>query len=481
MHRDLRDWVEGARKLGVLKDVQGADWNLEIGAITDLNVKHKKHVLLFDRITGYPEGHQVLTGSLLDSRRVAFALGLDPNLGNLDLVKILREKVAKAIASAGEFPIHTEADAPLFENTQRGADVDLFSLPAPKWFSDDGGRYLGTADTVVTRDPDSAWINVATYRVMVHDRCTLAIFMEASRHGRMQMQKYFDRGQPCPVAISFGHHPALFVLAGTEVPQGLSEYNVLGGMTGEPYRTVKGPVTGLPIPADSEIAIEGYIHNEPRDEGPFGEFMGYYAGGKAPAPVVKVEALYNRNNPILLGTCAGRPPYDYSYFRCPMRAALIWDILERAGIANVAGVWCHEAGFSRAFTVVSIKQAFAGHARQAGYVACQCRPGAVSGRYVVVVDEDIDPSNLNEVIWAMCSRSDPATTIDLIRESLGTPIDPIADREDGKSILEYTSSRAIIIACKPFGMLNRGQFPRVVEADKKLNERVRKEFLDLFA
>ncbi|MCZ7644870.1 MAG: UbiD family decarboxylase [Planctomycetota bacterium] len=355
-----------------------------------------------------------------------------------------------------------------------------FSLPAPRWFEEDGGRYLGTADTVVTRDPDSPWVNVATYRVMIHDRNTLGIFMEASRHGRLQMQKYFERGQPCPVAISFGHHPSLFLLAGTEVPQGLSEYHVAGAMLGEPYAAVKGPVTGLPLPADSEIAIEGHIVDEPRDEGPFGEFMGYYAGGRSPAPTIKVEALYHRNRPVLLGTCAGRPPYDYSYFRCPMRAALIWDILERAGIANVAGVWCHEQGYSRAFTVVALKQAFAGHARQAGYVACQCRPGAVSGRYVVVVDEDIDPTNLDEVVWAMCSRSDPATGLEIVRETLGTPIDPIAERRDDKSILEYTSSRAIVLACKPFGMLVRNEFPKVVEAGADLRARVRKEFLDLF-
>jgi UbiD family decarboxylase len=164
-----------------------------------------------------------------------------------------------------------------------------------------------------------------------------------------------------------------------------------------------------------------------------------------------------------------------------MRAALIWDILGKAGIEGIKGVWCHPAGYSRAFTVVSVAQMFAGHARMAGYVACQCRPGAVSGRYVVVVDEDIDPSNLQDVVWAMCSRSDPATGIATIRGSLGTPLDPIGDHQPGKNVLEYTSNRAIIFAVKPFGRLLKGEFPRVVEPSPKVKARVLKQWSDILS
>lgn len=476
MQKDLRSWIEEVRKLGILKDVKGADWNLEVGTLTDLNVKSKKHTLLFDSIKGYPEGHRILTGALLDAKRVALTLGLSPALTDVQLVKIIREKLSQALKTIDQFRFRTVEDAPLFENKQTDSKVDLLSLPAPKWFEHDGGRYLGTADTVITRDPDSDWVNVGTYRIMVHSKNRLGILMEGPRHGRMHMQKYFDQGKPCPIAISFGHHPALFLLAGMDVPQGLSEFDMIGAMTGTPYPVVKGPVTGLPIPADSEIAIEGYLVNELADEGPFGEFMGYYAGGTLKAPQIQVKALYHRNQPIILGTCAGRPPYDYSYFRCPIRAGLIWDILEKAGVSNVAGVWCHEAGYSRAFTVVSLKQAYAGHAKQAGYIAAQCRPGAVSGRYVVVVDDDIDPTNLNDVVWAMCSRSDPATCIEIIRETLGTPLDPIAERTPEKKVVEYSSSRGIIIACKPFGMECRGEFPQVISASEVLKERLKKEF-----
>ncbi len=250
-------------------------------------------------------------------------------------------------------------------------------------------------------------------------------------------------------------------------------------MRGEPVRVVRGPITGLPIPADSEIAIEGYIDSEMTDEGPLGEFMGYYAGGKMRNPVLHVEALYMRKDPILLGTCAGKPPYDYSYFRCPIRASLIWNTLESAGISGVKGVWCHEEGYSRAFTVVSIRQMFGGHAVMAGHIASQCRPGAVSGRYTVVVDDDIDPSNIHDVVWAMCSRNDPATGIDIVRNTMGTPLDPISIHKEGKDILEYTSSRAIIIAVKPMEKVIKGTFPEVVKADQETDSRVRTKFQDI--
>jgi UbiD family decarboxylase len=371
-----------------------------------------------------------------------------------------------------EFQPLYKSESPLFANVISGDSVNILELPVPKWFQNDGGRYIGTSDAVITTDPDTGWVNIGTYRIMVHDARTLGILIEGPRHGRMHLQKWFDRGKACPIAVSFGHHPSISIFAGIEVPQGVSEYNFLGAVVGERVPVVRGPVTGLPIPANSEVAIEGYIINEFRQEGPFGEYMGYYSGGATLSPIIKVEAIYFRNDPIMLGTASGKPPYDYSYFRCPLRAALIWDVLEKSGIPNVNGVWCHEAGYSRAFTVVSVKQSYAGHARQTGYVAAQSRAGALGGRYVVVVDDDIDPSNLNDVIWAMCTRTDPSSTIDIIKDTVGTHIDPMVQHEPSKDIREYTSSRAIIIAVKPFSRLIRGDFPITVSPRADVKQEV---------
>ena len=478
---DLRTFIEGIKRRGLLREVNGADWNLEIGAITDSNAKGKKYTLIFDDINGYRKGYRVLTGSLLDANRVAEALGMKDKFTDIALTSEIRKRLSQTSSMSSQFEPETVSTSPVFENSLKGEKIDLLSLPVPKWFHDDGGRYIGTLDAVITRDPDDGWVNVGTYRIMVKDRNRLAMLMEASRHGRNHVERWLKKTGRAPIAVSFGHNPGLNLFSANEVPEKVSEYNFLGAVRGEPVKVVKGPVTGLPIPADSEIAIEGYIDSETTDEGPLGEFMGYYAGGKMTNPVIHVEAMYHRNNPIMLGTCAGKPPYDYSYFRCPIRASLIWNTLENSGISGVKGVWCHEEGYSRAFTVVSIKQQFGGHATMAGHIASQCRPGAVSGRYTVVVDDDIDPSNIHDVVWAMCSRNDPATGIDIVRNTIGTPLDPISVHSEGKNILEYTSSRAIIIAVKPMDKLLRGTFPEVVKADPDTDERVNEKFRDILS
>jgi len=114
--------------------------------------------------------------------------------------------------------------------------------------------------------------------------------------------------------------------------------------------------------------------------------------------VVDVKAIYFRNNPIVLGAPPRKPPYDYSYHRCPIRAAMIWDAMEKAGIQGVT-LWCHEAGFfSRVSNVVSVKQGYPGHAKEATYIAAQCKPGFIAGKFELVVDDEIDITSLYDVI-----------------------------------------------------------------------------------
>ena len=479
MTLDLRHWLDQVDSLGKLRIVKGVNWKHEIGAIADLNSKKHRYTLLFDEVKDSPKGFRLLTGVLVGASRFALALGEPATLTHLDLVRLLKDRLTSENANAADYSPRLVETAPLFENVMKGDDIDLLKFPAPKWFEDDGGRYLGTGDAVITRDPDSGWVNVGSYRMMLQDERTLSLFLEGPRHARFMIQKYWDKGEPAPVAVSFGHHPLLQLVAGMEVPAGVSEYEYAGTFVKSPYEIVEGPVTGLPLPADSELAIEGYIHQDTCSEGPFGEFLGYYASGTTQSPTVKVEAIYHRDDPIITGMCVGKPPHDSVYFRCPLRAAFIWDVLEKAGVGGVQGVWCHEVGYSRAFVVVSIKQMFAGHARMAGHVACQCKPGAGTGRYVVVVDDDIDPSNLEDVVWALCTRSDPANDIDWITRSLGTPLDPIAYEEPGMHMLEYSSSRALIFAVKPFSKLLQGRFPKVVEANPELQARILKKWKEI--
>src|SRR5207245_1959736 len=137
-----------------------------------------------------------------------------------------------------------------------------------------------------------------------------------------------------------------------------------GALRGESLEVVKLPYTGLLVPAAAEIVIEGEIPPEERHaEGPFGEWTGYYAGGARTEPIIQVKSLLHRDNPIVLGCIPGKPPNDNTYFRSPLRAALIWDELERSGVPGIAGVWSHEAGGGRMLTIVASTQMYPGHAK----------------------------------------------------------------------------------------------------------------------
>jgi len=255
----------------------------------------------------------------------------------------------------------------------------------------------------------------------------------------------------------------------------MCEYNYMGAILNESVAVVHGGVTGLPFPSASEIVLEGWVQpDDERTEGPFGEFHGYYPGKAGTAPAVTIERIYYRNNPILMGSPPAKPPNDYSYSKAVMRSALLYDALIAAGVPDVQGVWAHEIGGARMFNVVSIKQRYAGHARQAGHILNQCGVGAYMSRYSVVVDEDIDPSNLHEVIWAIATRSDPATSIDIIQRGMGSKNDPMYVTYPYNAAF---SSKAIIDACRPYDHLDK--FPAVAEASKTLQDTIRAKWKDL--
>ncbi len=471
---DLRAWLAEIRKLGELKEVAGADWNLELGAISELNVKKDSPpALLFDDIKGYPRGFRVLTCSTSSPARLSSILRLPIQKTHRGLVEALRGKPAQWQTAAAEFAPVLVSSGVVLENMQKQPDVLAF--PAPLWHELDGGRYIGTGCSVVTRDPDSEWINVGTYRVQVHDRNHVALDMVPGKHGRIHYEKHKAAGERFPVVIIAGCDPLGYLISGIEIPFGMCEYNYMGAVLNEKIAVIKGPITGLPFPAAAEIVLEGFVEpNDERTEGPFGEFHGYYPGKAGTAPVVSIERVYFRNEPILLGSPPAKPPNDYSYSKAVMRSALLHDALVAAGVPDVKAVWAHEIGGARMFNVVAIKQRYAGHARQAGHILSQCGVGAYMSRYSVVVDEDIDPANLQEVMWAVATRTDPATDIDIIERGMGSKNDPmfVAYRYDAP-----LSSKAIIDACRPWEHLH--DFPAVAEASKELQDKTRAKWKDL--
>ena len=451
-YKDLRDWLEKVEEMGELKTVKGADWNLELGAIADLVAKNPRNAwaVLFDEIKDYPAGYRLLTGILSSPRRLSLTLGLDPKSGDRDFVIAWRQRMNtfKPIK-----PVEVKT-GPVMENVYTGKDVNLWKFPSPKWHDLDGGRYIGTGSATITRDPDHGWVNFGTYRVMVHDEKSMAFFVSPGKDGRIHRDKYFARGEACPVALVVGEDPLMFlasIMPLTHSEDGFrDEYEWMGGVMGEPYKVIKGKVTGLPFPAQAEIVLEGFTRpGDEKTEGPFGEWTGYYASAQRPEPVIRVEAMYHRNNPIICGAVTTRMPCDFTHAYELIRSAQLWNELEAAGVPDIRGVTCYQHRF---ITVVSIKQRYPGHAKQTAMLAMQAHAGAYLGRYVIVVDEDIDIYEFNQVLWAISTRVDPVKDIEVIKNCWSGPLDPIIPPAE-----KGYASRAIIDATKPYSWY--AQFP----------------------
>jgi 4-hydroxy-3-polyprenylbenzoate decarboxylase len=466
VRQDLRAWIMAMDDAGQLQRVSGAEREQEIGGIVDVYQRRVGNkALLFDDIPGYPKGYRILANILTSVPRINMTIGLPAQSREVDLVEFWR----RYMRDMKSIPPRAVERGLIQENVQTGDAIDLTCIPTPRWHEKDGGYFIGTGCMVVMKDPDTGWINYGAYRVQVQGRDVASVHITKGKHGNQIMRKYHERGEPCPVAVVVGMHPALFMVSGLEIPHGTDEYHAAGGLLGEPVDIIAAPRTGLPIPANAEIAFEGYVHqNDLVAEGPFGEWAGYYVGGVLKEPAIRIETLMHRNDPILLGAVPGIPPDDDSFYRGTYRSGAVWNQLEAAGIPEVKGVWAHPSGGSRMWLTVSIKQQYPGHSKQAGLVASQCHAGAYANRYVVVVDDDIDPANMDKVVWAMCTRCDPRDDFEILRGNWTGTSDPM---NYGRG--DQRNSRVVIDACKPWH--RRESFPIAVgssaELDKRIHER----------
>jgi UbiD family decarboxylase len=458
-YKDLRDFLIAAEDYGELKEITRVDWNLDMGSIAELiyhEGKDPKPALLFDEIPDYPKGFRCLFGQISSPRRIAMALSLPVEDDKLDRKTILRGLRNKLKVSS-LIPPKFVKSPPVDENVMTGDGVDLLKFPSPKFHELDGGRYIGTACAVINRDPDTGYVNLGTYRVMVVDRNRVTLHLIEGHHGSLLMhEKYFGRGKMMPVAVAMGVDPALWFTSARKIPWQTSEYDYAGRIKGEPMEVFEGPCTGLPLPATAEIVIEGECHpGELVEEGPFGEGCGYYANlrlEKVPEPVIRVKAVHYRDNPILTCSCPTVPPAEASPMFAYSYSALLWESLEAVGLPGIKDVWCPEVGHGSMLNIISIEQKYAGHSTEVGAFASQHRSGV--GKYTIVVDDDIDPSDLNQMLWAVETRTDPERSIQIIKRCHTSTRDPAVSMEEKRKYKVAPKplyvSKCFIDACQPY-------------------------------
>lgn len=447
--KDLRDWISRVESMGDLIRVkQAVDCNEEMSAIGYLVAKQNPSpAILFERAKGYeksPIGAKLLWNILGPSlRRIALTLEEPPDTPTLELIRRVKEKLKHRMP-----PREVAHDqAPFFENSKKGDEVDLSDLPIPKHWPLDGGRYAGTADCVITRDPDSGYLNVGTYRMMIQGKNQVGLYLSPGKDARLHITRAWQKGEAIQVAAAWGIDPLFMVIGSQTFPKNVSEYEFAGGVKGQPIPVVRGMTTDLLLPASAEFVIEGVIRpNSIQKEGPFGEFSGYYGRPEAGCPLVDVTAMHYRSGPILTNALmADYPSNEQSGFFSVIRSARIWDDLEKLGVPGIQGVYAHPAGAGGfGMTVISLEQRYAGHAAQSLALAAQVPGGAYYTKWIIAVDEDVDPTDINQVIWAMSSRCNPIDDIDILRNTWSTWLDPTQNPPEKRPY----GSKALINACK---------------------------------
>lgn len=450
----LREFVALADQLGELRNFAGASRELEVGAITELaNGMADSPMCLFTDIAGCDPRYRVLTNVLSGAARESRVYGTDPTLPVAEAMRQWKSRSQQLVPIP---PVQVES-GPVQQNYRPADEIDLSVLPFVRWHEGDGGGYL-CATAVTMREPESGSLNLGCYRFQYVDETRMVCHIGSGHNGDVIRKLYWAQGRPCPITISLGHDPALLIAAGTNSPYGTSEYDYAGALRGEPIRLVPGTF-GVPVPADAELVIEAELL-PPEDgmvaEGPFGEASGYYGGGVHDAPLVAVRGCWERDDPIVLGS----PPMPGPGRELlGSRAIEVWRELEALGIPQITAV-----NYGWGLTIIALRQMFPGHPMRAAHGALGGTAG-YHGRIVIVVDEDIDVYDPGSVLWAIATRCDPESAIDIARRIWSYRIDPRLSpqrRADG----DLTGSVAIIDACRPFHW--RDSFPAVTGVSAEL-------------
>jgi 4-hydroxy-3-polyprenylbenzoate decarboxylase len=434
--KDMRDFISEAEENGVLHRIKAeVDWDLELSHIAKLNEEKQGPALLFENVKDYDS--PVITSVCTTPERLALIMGEPKDATLVDLMRVWVEK------NDNKIPPKWVDSGPCKENIMMGDEVDLFKFPAPKFYPLDGGRFFGTAHFVVTKDPDSGWVNLGTYRLQLLDKNHLGTQFIKGKHSDLMLKKYQALGKPMPVCAVVGCDPLLFLMGAARFSAFSSEYDFAGSIRGEAIEVIKAETNDLPVPATAEIVVEGEVDADAfMDEGPFGEYTSYYSGvGSDPRNFIDVKCITYRNNPIFWGTTVGRAVTDTHMTMALTYGATLWQQLTAMKIPGIKAVYCPPEGAGRFLAIISVKQMYPGHANQVLTAAISTEMGAYGLKTVIVVDEDIDPWDIPRVMYALSFRFNPKRA-QYIDRGRSTPLDPslpISEREiTGRLLLDAT-------------------------------------------
>jgi len=476
-HSDLRSFISFLEQQGELVRItQEVDPDLEMTEISDRTLRAKGPALLFENPKGY--SMPVLCNLFGTPKRVAMGMGQDSvsalrDVGELlaflkqpEPPKDLRDLWDKRhdFKQVLNMPVKVVKKAPCQEVILEGEQVDLGQIPIQTCWPGDAAPLI-TWPLVITRGPDKARQNLGIYRMQKLAKNKLIMRWLAHRGGALDYRDWQIKhpGKPYPVAIALGADPATTLGAVTPVPDSLSEYAFAGLLRGEKTAVVNCIGSDLQVPATAEIILEGYLQpGEEADEGPFGDHTGYYNEVER-FPVLTVERITHRKQPIYHSTYTGRPPDEPAILGVALNEVFV-PILQKQ-FPEITDFYLPAEGCSYRMAVVSMKKQFPGHAKRVMMGVWSFLRQFMYTKFIIVTDEDIDIRNWEDVIWAITTRMDPTRDTVMIDN---TPIDYL----DFASPVSGLGSKMGLDATNKMPGETRREWGEPIQMDKQIKQRI---------
>lgn len=439
--KDLRAFMEFLEKKGELVYLKREmEDGYEISALTWELAERLGPAVVF-KAKGYDIPLVMNVHGTLE--RNCLALGLEPGNTHRDNFLKIRNRIAEMLEDKSKW-IRPEiiSNAPSQEVVLKGEEVNLYNLPVFKWSPLDGGPYI-TMTNIITKDMSNPHngLNSGMYRVMIHDQKTTGVMCCATQDIGIHVGLARATGlKKIPLAIALGVDPVINIISTTKMATYVDdEFELAGGLRGEPVEMVNCKTIDLKVPAHAEIVLEGELDIDPQNariEGPFAEWMGYYEEPMI-LPQFHVTAITMRRDPYYQGCILGHPNNEGEMIRMPAIQANNYNVLKRT-VVGFREFWAPHK--SRGYkVVVQINKRFPGWGKQGGMAALSTGQGMAAANYAVVVDEDIDIFDQEAVDWAIATRVDPARDVIIVPEMGVYPLNPAASgREEKNSETGYT-------------------------------------------
>ena len=435
-YKSLRDFLERLEAEGQMVRVEKEvllEPDIRAGAYAALKISEGPAVF-FENIQGYDRKKVVMN---VHGSWENYALMLD--LPKKTSVKQLSQEIERRI---DRFPVEAKAvDTAPSKEVIISEDINIFrELPLFRVNEYDGGLFISKG-VIISQDPeDPKNPNLGIYRIQVKDKDRLGIQAGAHHDIAIHLKKAEELNRPLPVAISVGNDPVISLVGTMPLEYDQNEYEMAGALRGEPVEIIRAETSDLMVPAGAEIIIEGEIIPRMRSaEGPFGEYTGFYSSTMRQAEI-KVKAITRRRDPIIFENLyLGKPWTELDIFMGPITSVTVGKQLKAMApeVVSVNANYAHGLG-----VIISTKSRLAGYGKIVGAKLLATPHGLLYPKLIIVVDEDIDPFNLDEVMWALVTRFRPERDLVLIPNAPGSTLDP-ASLERG------LVTRMILDATKP--------------------------------